>query len=114
MSEIHIECPHCGKSFDVALNGEPSNMMVFCCACCKTPLMYYHGEISEMDKEEYAGLRQKLSKVLDAMVRNDGSVGEVASALKKMIEVPTLSDETLDALQKELDVLDADAFLDKI
>ena len=61
-------------------------MMVFCCARCKTPLMYYHGEVAELDREEFAGLRKKLSRAIDAVVSNGGAMGAVAEALKKMVE----------------------------
>lgn len=156
MNEIHIDCPHCGSSFDAQIQGEPSNMMVFCCARCQTPLMYYHGEVAELDREEFAGLRKKLSRAIDAVVKNSGaesSLSQVAATLRKMVEVSdalanqrdsendkelpqspregsapsefasaaafaaeasNLSDETLANLQKELDELDVDSFLDKL
>ena len=86
MSEFHIDCPHCGSSFDAQIQGDGANMMVFCCARCKTPLMYYHGEVAELDREEFAGLRKKLSRAIDAVVSNGGAMGAVAEALKKMVE----------------------------
>jgi uncharacterized Zn finger protein (UPF0148 family) len=86
MSEFHIDCPHCGTSFDAQIQGDGANMMVFCCARCKTPLMYYHGEVAELDREEFAGLRKKLSRAIDAVVSNGGAMGAVAEALKKMVE----------------------------
>ena len=86
MSEFHIDCPHCGTSFDAQIQGDGANMMVFCCARCKTPLMYYHGEVAELDREEFAGLRKKLSRAIDAVVSNGGAMGAVAEALKKMVD----------------------------
>jgi hypothetical protein len=86
MSEFHIDCPHCGTSFDAQIQGDGANMMVFCCARCKTPLMYYHGEVAELDRDEFAGLRKKLSRAIDAVVSNGGAMGAVAEALKKMVE----------------------------
>ena len=86
MSEFHIDCPHCGTSFDAQIQGDGANMMVFCCARCKTPLMYYHGEVAELDRDEFAGLRQKLTRAIDAVVSNGGAMGAVAEALKKMVE----------------------------
>ena len=86
MSEFHIDCPHCGTSFDAQIQGDGANMMVFCCARCKTPLMYFHGEVAELDREEFAGLRKKLSRAIDAVVSNGGAMGAVAEALKKMVE----------------------------
>ena len=83
MSEFHIECPHCGSNFEVQLYGEPSNMMVFPCARCKTPLMYYHGQVLELDREEFAGLRERLSKVLNVVMKHERSVSEVADSLKR-------------------------------
>ena len=125
MSELHIECPHCGASFDVQIEGEPSNMMVFPCAKCQTPLMFYHGEISELDREEFAGLREKLSKVLNVVMRQNSSVSEVADSLRKLVEISngesrgnapgtTISDEAIANLEKDLDELDVDSFLEKI
>ena len=126
MSEMHIECPHCGTKFKVQVDGDFSNMMVFPCARCQTPLMCYHGEISELDREEFAKLRQRLSKVLDVVMRQDGSVGEVANALKKLVDVsnaraadreqeqPAITDDMLETLQKDLADLDVDAFLSKL
>ena len=165
MSEFHIDCPHCGTSFDAQIQGDGANMMVFCCARCKTPLMYYHGEIAELDREEFAGLRKKLSRAIDAVVNNGGAMGVVAEALKKMVDAsealaeersaekgeklpspregsapsefdaaaeriagalsandersqpvsPTvISDDVLADLQKDLDELDVDSFLEKL
>ena len=123
---MHIECPHCGTKFKVQVDGDFSNMMVFPCARCQTPLMCYHGEISELDREEFAKLRQRLSKVLDVVMRQDGTVGEVANTLKKLVDVsnaraadrvqdqPAITDDVLESLQKDLADLDVDAFLSKI
>ena len=162
MSEFHIDCPHCGTSFDAQIQGDGANMMVFCCARCKTPLMYYHGEVAELDRDEFAGLRKKLSRAIDAVVSNGGAMGAVAEALKKMVDASealaeersekgenlpspregsapsefenvaekiagamasndaekvqpaVISDDVLVDLQKDLDELDVDSFLDKL
>ena len=162
MSEFHIDCPHCGTSFDAQIQGDGANMMVFCCARCKTPLMYYHGEVAELDRDEFAGLRKKLSRAIDAVVSNGGAMGAVAEALKKMVEASealaeertekvenlpspregsapsefenvaekiagamasndaekvqpaVISDDVLADLQKDLDELDVDSFLEKL
>jgi hypothetical protein len=88
--------------------------------------MCYHGEVSELDREEFSKLREKLSKVLNVVMRQDGTVGEVANALKKLVDVSNaraderdqnhaaITDDELDALQKDLADLDVDAFLNKI
>jgi hypothetical protein len=88
--------------------------------------MCYHGEVSELDREEFSKLREKLSKVLNVVMRQDGTVGEVANALKKLVDVSNaradereqnhtaITDDELDALQKDLADLDVDAFLSKI
>ena len=126
MSEMDIECPHCGTKFKVQIDGDFSNMMVFPCARCQTPLMCYHGEVSELDREEFAKLRQRLSKVLDVVMRQDGTVGEVANTLKKLVEVSNnraeereqnhthITDDVLDSLQKDLNEMDVDEFLSKL
>lgn len=162
MSVIHIGCPHCGTSFDAQIQGEGANMMVFCCVRCKTPLMYFHGEVAELDRDEFAGLRKKLSRAIDAVAAGDGTMAQVAAALKKMVdasnaladereseertnensqslphpregsapsefadaaavqdasekaETTPLSDDALATLQKDLDELDVDSFLDKL
>ena len=126
MSEMDIECPHCGTKFKVQIDGDFSNMMVFPCARCQTPLMCYHGEVSELDREEFSKLRQRLSKVLDVVMRQDGTVGEVANTLKKLVEVSNnraeereqnhtpITDDVLDSLQKDLNEMDVDEFLSKL
>ena len=123
---MDIECPHCGTKFKVQIDGDFSNMMVFPCARCQTPLMCYHGEVSELDREEFAKLRQRLSKVLDVVMRQDGTVGEVANTLKKLVEVSNnraadreheqsaITDDVLDTLQKDLNEMDVDEFLSKL
>jgi hypothetical protein len=69
-------------------------MMVFCCVRCKTPLMYFHGEVAELDRDEFAGLRQKLSRAIDAVTAGDGTMAQVAAALKKMVDASNaLADE---------------------
>ena len=135
MSELHINCPHCGSSFQVMVKGEPSNMMVFSCVKCKTPLMYYGGDTAELDREEFAGLRKKLSKVLDVVISNDSSVKEVADSLRSMVDASnaiaeeraekaqesrraegpvSITDEALEQLQKDLAEMDADKFLESL
>ena len=123
MSELHIECPHCGAAFNVQLDGEISNMMVFPCVKCKTPLMFYHGEVSELDWEEFAGLREKLSKVLNVVMKQESSVNEVADSLKKLVDVSNakaaerespITDEALAELERDLAEMDADSFLEKL
>jgi hypothetical protein len=88
--------------------------------------MCYHGEVSELDREEFSKLREKLSKVLNVVMRQEGTVGEVANALKKLVDVSNaraderdqnhtaITDDELDALQKDLADLDVDAFLSKL
>ena len=126
MSEMDIECPHCGTKFKVQIDGDFSNMMVFPCARCQTPLMCYHGEVSELDREEFTKLRQRLSKVLDVVMRQDGTVGEVANTLRKLVDVSNnraeereqnhthITDDVLDSLQKDLNEMDVDEFLSKL
>ena len=125
MSEMHIECPHCGTKFRVQIDGDISNMMIFPCAQCQTPLMYYHGEISELDREEFSKLRERLSKVLDVVMKQDSSVSEVANSLRKLVDVSnaraaeheehsTITDEDLDTLHKDLLEMDVDSFLSKL
>ena len=141
MSDLRIDCPHCGTSFDVQIEGEPSNMMVFCCARCKTPLMYFHGEVSELDREEFANLRKRLTRALDAVAKQDSGMAEVANAIRQIVEEseiraeeraeersseersnaceatpvqPAITDDVLASLQKELDNMDAESFLDKL
>ena len=135
MSELHINCPHCGSSFQVMVKGEPSSMMVFSCVKCKTPLMYYGGETAELDREEFAGLRKRLSKVLDVVISNDSSVKDVADSLRSMVDASNaiaeermersqegrrdesavaITDEALEQLQKNLAEMDADKFLESL
>ena len=123
---MDIECPHCGTKFKVQIDGDFSNMMVFPCARCQTPLMCYHGEVSELDREEFTKLRQRLSKVLDVVMRQDGTVGEVANTLRKLVDVSNnraeereqnhthITDDVLDSLQKDLNEMDVDEFLSKL
>ncbi|WP_290742201.1 hypothetical protein [Fibrobacter sp. UBA4309] len=126
MSELHIECPHCGASFDVQIDGELSNMMVFPCAKCQTPLMYYHGEISELDRDEFAGLRERLTKVLNVVMRQGSTVNDVADSLKRLVDISNeraegreqtpaaITDEAIANLEKDLAEMDADSFLNSL
>ena len=136
MSELHINCPHCGSSFQVMVKGEPSSMKVFSCVKCKTPLMYYGGETAELDREEFAGLRKRLSKVLDVVISNDSSVKDVADSLRRMVDASNalaeereekrevahegqshataITDEALEQLQKDLAEMDVDKFLESL
>jgi ABC-type Na+ transport system ATPase subunit NatA len=87
--------------------------------------MYYHGEISELDREEFSKLRERLSKVLDVVMKQDSSVSEVANSLRKLVDVSnaraaeheehsTITDEDLDTLHKDLLEMDVDSFLSKL
>ena len=127
MSELRIDCPHCGSTFNVMLDGEPSSMMVFACAKCKTPLMYCNGVTSELDREEFTRLRERLNRVLSAVMKREGEVSEVAASLKHLVEdsnalaesrheseKPVITDDALESLQKGLAELDVDSFLEKM
>jgi hypothetical protein len=109
------------------LDGEPSSMMVFACAKCKTPLMHMAGVTSELDREEFARLRERLNRVLSAVMKREGEVSEVAASLKKLVDesnaraeeresepAVAISDEALAELQKGLDEMDVDSFLEKL
>ena len=134
---MRIDCPHCGSSFDVQFEGEPSNMMVFCCAHCKTPLMYFHGVVSELGQEEFAKLRKRLTRVLDAALARNNGMEKIADSIRKFMEESencvenpsaqgsscekaekklrgAISEEFLSSLQQELENLDAESFLDKL
>lgn len=126
MSELRIDCPHCGSSFNVMLDGEPSSMMVFACAKCKTPLMYCGGVTSELDREEFTRLRERLNRVLNAVMKQDGAISEVAGSLKKLVdesnaraderhhESSPITEDALADLQKGLAELDVDSFLENL
>ena len=125
MSELRIDCPHCGATFNVDIDGKPSSMMVFACARCKVPLMHMGGVTSELDRQEFAKLRERLSRVLNAAMKQDGETNAVVNSLKKLVEESnvraeerenqeTISDEALADLQKGLDEMDVDSFLEKL
>ena len=125
MSELRIDCPHCGATFNVDIDGKPSSMMVFACARCKVPLMHMGGVTSELDRQEFAKLRERLSRVLNAAMKQDGETNAVVNSLKKLVEESnvraeerenqeTISDEALADLQKGLDEMDVDSFLEKM
>lgn len=124
MSELRIDCPHCGSSFNVVLDGEPSSMMVFACAKCKVPLMHMGGVTSELDRDEFAKLRERLKRVLSAVMKQDGTISEVAGSLKKLVdesnaraegrESSPITEDALAELQKGLDEMDVDSFLEKL
>lgn len=127
MSELRIDCPHCGSSFNVMLDGEPSSMMVFACAKCKTPLMYCGGVTSELDRDEFQKLRERLVRVLNGVMNREGTMSDVAASLKHLVddsnalaesrhesEKPVISDDALESLQKGLAELDVDSFLEKL
>ena len=109
------------------LDGEPSSMMVFACAKCKTPLMHCAGVTSELDRDEFTKLRERLNRVLNAGMKRDGEVSEVAASLKHLVEdsnalaesrheseKPVITDDALESLQKGLAELDVDSFLEKL
>lgn len=116
MSELHIDCPHCGASFEVMVDGEPSSMMVFACAKCQTPLMHFHGVTSELDREEFATLRKRLSKVIDVALKQNGELADVAKTLKELVDDSNhgITEEALDSLQRDLDQMDANSFIDSL
>ncbi|MDR1759887.1 MAG: hypothetical protein LBR60_05100 [Fibrobacter sp.] len=66
--EIKMTCPHCGLHMNVSLKGKPSAMIVFVCSHCHSPLMRFENEVFELDREEFAVLRKKLSRIVDALL----------------------------------------------
>ena len=141
MSEFHIDCPHCGSSFDAQIQGDGANMMVFCCARCKTPLMYYHGEVADSNGGAMGAVAEALKKMVDASEAlaeertekgdslpspREGSApsefenvaekiaGAMASNDAESVRPAVISDDVLSDLQKDLDELDVDSFLSKL
>ncbi|MCF0215629.1 MAG: hypothetical protein HUK21_04060 [Fibrobacteraceae bacterium] len=131
MSEMHVDCPHCGASFDISVDGDVSSMMVFSCARCKSPLMRYHGEIVELDRKEFAGLRRKLSRVIEAVMK-EGEISEVANALRQIVEKANtcaleksahsldseenggITEKSLESLIKNLDEMNSEDFINSL
>ncbi len=66
--EIKMTCPHCGFHMNVSIKGKPSSMIVFVCSHCHSPLMRFEDEVFELDREEFATLRKKLSRIVDALL----------------------------------------------
>ena len=99
-------------------------MMVFACAKCKTPLMHMGGVTSELDQKEFAKLRERLTRVLNVAMKQEGAISEVASSLKKLVdesnaraeerESSPITDDALAELQKGLSEMDVDSFLERL
>lgn len=101
MELVRFVCPHCSLRMEAQLEGKPSSMMVFVCARCKSPLMRYAGEVFELDKEEYAGLRKKLSPVIAKLLQEHNA--------------PSISDDVMRELAQDLESCqDVSEFIDKI
>lgn len=68
MHELNFKCPHCQETIDLTVEN-PVNMLVMQCHACKTPLMYYHGEVFEVDSIEVGDLQQKHLKAVQGYLK---------------------------------------------
>ncbi|NLB64257.1 MAG: hypothetical protein GX801_09165 [Fibrobacter sp.] len=68
MHQIQFLCPACKFVSDVSVESA-SEVIVMACAHCKTPLMWYHGEVFEVDSIEIADLQQKHLKAVEGYLK---------------------------------------------
>ena len=131
MEELHIKCPCCGNEMEVTLRGKKSSLVLCVCGHCKSPLMMMEGEVFELDREEFRGLRQKLARVVDALRESVETHQDVVTPLlekalareeakkntdeKAQSHTGKISQEEVDKLRKELDnCVDVSDFIDKL
>lgn len=68
MHNIEFECPACKLTVAISLS-KTSSMVVMSCVHCKTPIMYYHGDVFEVDSIEIADLQQKHLKAVEGYLK---------------------------------------------
>jgi len=68
MHSLNFICPHCREAMELSFE-EPAQVLVMACAHCKTPLMYYHGEVFEVDSMEIGNLQQKHLKAVQGYLK---------------------------------------------
>lgn len=100
MELIELLCPHCGLKMGLEVEKRTSSMIVFVCAQCQTPLMLLSGEVFELDREEFAHLRKKLSPIISKLLEEypvpserDEAMRELAESLEKCKDVSEFIDQ---------------------
>lgn len=58
MPRLELQCPHCRKECELALD-EDSSMVLLNCPSCDTPLVHYHGQTFQVDAGEFRYLRER-------------------------------------------------------
>lgn len=71
MHELNFSCPQCRKAIELTLESEAS-VIVLSCVHCKAPLMYFHGEVFEVDEAEVQGLQGRQMKAVEGFLKVQG------------------------------------------
>ncbi|HSQ41651.1 MAG TPA: hypothetical protein VLM37_05165 [Fibrobacteraceae bacterium] len=78
MHHLQFRCPHCQNNVDLSLESE-ATVIVMSCSHCKTPLMYYYGEVFEVDNIEMTDLQQKQLRAVQGYMSVRGVHQQVTS-----------------------------------
>jgi len=125
MHNLSFQCPHCQNQVEVSLENE-AMVIVMSCAHCKTPLMYYYGEVFEVDQIEMGELQQKQLKAVQGFMKvrgitaplnkpmHDSTRAGTHSAGQPIREQAINNDDVLDLMIDLETSNDVDEFLRKL
>jgi len=68
MARLTIECLSCGAKAELAIEAE-AEMVLLNCFNCKKPILYYHGETTEVDELEMGKLQEDSMKAIEGFLK---------------------------------------------
>lgn len=68
MGRILFKCPRCSAETEILLE-TPANMLLLSCSECRCPLMYFSGQVFEIEDAEFKNLQGKQMKAVEGFLK---------------------------------------------
>ena len=68
MKKLIIICPSCSSKADLSIEAE-AEMVLLNCFQCKTPILYFHGETTQVDEGEMGKFQEESMKAIQGFLK---------------------------------------------
>ena len=96
MKKLTIICPSCSSKADLSIEAE-AEMVLLNCFQCKTPILYFHGETTQVDEVEMGKFQEESMKAIQGFLKihhNKPLIGKNTRLIKNhlhRLDTPSLN-----------------------
>lgn len=106
MEPLKITCPSCQAKAELSIDAE-AEMVLLNCFKCKSPILYFHGEVTTVDGVEMGKLQEDSMKAIEGFLKIQPNSEEKNNFnSKKQQELHPVGAELLDHAINEDDIAD--------